>query len=225
MRAALLDFDGLILQTEATGFAALQAVFVARSATYALADYLQIVGTHSGVLDPHLLLEQRTGRAWDRATIAAERSAHEQRLGAALAPLPGVVALLDAAAVRGWKLAVVSSSSHDWVDRHLRRLGLFERFHATVCRGDAPQVKPEPDLYLEALRRLGLAAHEAVAFEDSYNGSLAAVRAGLRCVAVPHNLTRGQDFSHCALVVSSLAEIELGALANRLAPTSQPHRE
>lgn len=217
MRAALLDFDGLILQTEASGFASLQALFADRGATYHLAEYLQIVGTTNDVLDPYRLLEERTGRPWDRAALMAERSAHEERLNAALAPLPGVGALLDQAATLGWQLAVVSSSSHAWVDRHLRRLGFFVRFTAVVCRGDAPQVKPAPDLYLEALRRLGVGAAEAVAFEDSYNGSLAAKRAGLRCVAVPHALTRGQDLSHCDLVVDSLAEIDLATFARRFA--------
>ena len=217
MRAALLDFDGLILQTEASGFASLQALFADRGATYHLAEYLQIVGTTNDVLDPYRLLEERTGRPWDRAALMAERSAHEERLNAALAPLPGVGALLDQAATLGWQLAVVSSSSHAWVDRHLRRLGFFERFAAILCRGDAPQVKPAPDLYLEALRRLGVGAAEAVAFEDSYNGSLAAKRAGLRCVAVPHALTRGQDLSHCDLVVDSLSEIDLATFARRFA--------
>jgi HAD superfamily hydrolase (TIGR01509 family) len=217
MRAALLDFDGLILQTEASGFASLQALFAARGATYHLAEYLQIVGTTNDVLDPYRLLEERTGRAWDRAALMAERSAHEERLNAALAPLPGVVALLDQAAALGWQLAVVSSSSHAWVDRHLHRLGFFDRFAAILCRGDAPQVKPAPDLYLEALRRLGVGAAEAVAFEDSFNGSLAAKRAGLRCVAVPHALTLGQDLSHCDLVVDSLAAIDLATFARRFA--------
>jgi len=217
MRAALLDFDGLILQTEASGFASLQALFADRGATYHLAEYLQIVGTTNDVLDPYRLLEARTGRPWDRAALMAERSAHEERLNATLAPLPGVGALLDQAAALGWQLAVVSSSSHTWVDRHLRRLGFFDRFAAILCRGDAPQVKPAPDLYLEALRRLDVGAAEAVAFEDSYNGSLAAKRAGLRCVAVPHALTRGQDLSHCDLVVDSLAAVDLAVLDQQFA--------
>ena len=214
MRAALLDFDGLILQTETSGFASLRALFAARGAIYTLADYLQIVGTSNDVLDPFRLLEERTGRTWDRATLAAERSAHEARLNAHLTPLPGVVALLETAAARGWALAVVSSSPHDWVGGHLRRLGLVARFTAIICRGDAPRVKPAPDLYFEALRQLAVTATDAVAFEDSYNGSLAAKCAGLRCVAVPHELTRGQDFSHCDLVVGSLAGFDLAAFAD-----------
>lgn len=214
MPAALLDFDGLILQTEASGYAALRAVFAARGAEYRLEEYLQIVGTTNDVLDPFDLLARRTGRTEDRAALVAERATHEERLNATLAPLPGVVALLDQADALGWKLAVVSSSSHDWVGRHLRRVGLLDRFGTLVCRGDAPRVKPAPDLYLAALNRLGLRAEEAVAFEDSYNGSIAATRAGLRCIAVPHELTRGQDFSHCTRVVASLAEIDLAALRN-----------
>lgn len=213
MPAALLDFDGLILQTEASGFASLRLLFAARGVEYHLADYLHIVGTTNEANDPYALLARRTGRTEDRGALMAERSAHEERLNADLVPLPGVVALLDQAAALGWQLAVVSSSSHDWVDRHLRRIGLLGRFATVVCRGDAPQAKPAPDLYLEALRRLGLGATEAVAFEDSYNGSLAAARAGLRCIAVPHELTRGQDFSHCSRVVGSLAEVDLRALA------------
>ena len=215
MRAALLDFDGLILQTEASGYAALRAVFAARGVEYRLEEYLLIMGTTNEVLDPFDLLARRTGRTEARAALQTERSAHEERLNAHLAPLPGVVSLLDQADALGWRLAVVSSSSHDWVGRHLVRLGLFERFATIVARGDAPQVKPAPDLYLEAQRRLGLRAEEAVAFEDSYNGSLAAKRAGLHCVAVPHALTRGQDFSHCDRVVDSLASIDLRTLATQ----------
>jgi HAD superfamily hydrolase (TIGR01509 family) len=214
MLAALLDFDGLILQTEASGYAALQSLFAARGVEYRLDEYLQIVGTTNEVLDPFALLAQRTGRTEERAALVAERAAVEDRLNATLAPLPGVVALLDQAAALGWTIAVVSSSTHDWVERHLRRVGLHDRLRSRICRGDAPRAKPAPDLYLEALRRLDLNARDAVAFEDSYNGSIAAVRAGIRCIAVPHALTRGQDFSHCERVVASLAEIDLASLRN-----------
>ena len=212
MPAALLDFDGLILQTEASGYAVLRALFAARGVEYRLDEYLQIVGTTNEVLDPFDLLARRTGRTEERAALVAERAAVEDRLNAALSPLPGVVALLDQAATLGWSLAVVSSSTHDWVERHLRHVGLHDRLRSRICRGDAPRAKPAPDLYLEALRRLGLSARDAVAFEDSYNGSIAAVRAGIRCIAVPHALTRGQDFSHCERIVASLSEIDLASL-------------
>ena len=214
--AAFLDFDGLILETETSGFLSLQEVFRSRGADYDLADYLQIVGTHYSIDEAVELLDRRTGRAWDRAAIVAERSAHEERLNAALAPLPGVRELIATVRTRGWKLGVVSSSSHDWVDRHLRHHGLLACFDTIVCRGDALRVKPAPDLYLEALRRFGVAPAEAVAFEDSHNGSLAAKWAGLHCVAVPGAITRTQDFTHCDLVVDTLTGFNLDILEQQL---------
>lgn len=219
LRAAILDFDGLILDTESHGFASLRDLFHARGAEYALADYHRIVGTHSNVQDLVDLLVARSGRPCTREEFEDDRERREDALNAGLAPLPGVVELLAGARARGWKLAVASSSSHQWVDPKLRDRGLFAAFDTIVCRGDAPRAKPAPDLYLEALRRLGVTAGEAVAFEDSHNGSLAAKRAGLWCVAVPGPITRTQDFSHCDRAVASLAGLDLAALERDLGPS------
>lgn len=219
LRAAVLDFDGLVIDTESAGFAALQELYVAHGAHYALADYHQIVGTHNNVQDLVDLLATRGGRKLTLAEFEADRAAREDRRHEGLVALSGVAELLEAARARGWKLAIASSSSHRWVDPWLERLGLTSWFDTVVCRGDAPRAKPAPDLYLEALRRLGVTAGEAVAFEDSHNGSLAAKRAGLWCVAVPGPITRTQDFSHCDRVVASLAGLDLAALERDLGPS------
>jgi len=217
LRAAILDFDGLILDTESAGFEALRRIFSAYGASYTLADYLHVVGTHNTLPALLNLLEERSGRRVAPADFDAARQTHETELNAHLPVLPGVLDLLDAAHRAGLKLGVASSSSHNWVDGFLQRYGLLTRFDTVVCRGDAPQAKPAPDLYLEALRRLGVAADEAVAFEDSYNGSLAAKRAGLWCVAVRNAITRSQDFAHCDIVVDTLAGFDLAGLIQHLA--------
>ena len=81
----------------------------------------------------------------------------------------------------------------------------------------APSPKPEPDLYKLVLQRFGLRGFEAIAFEDSHTGSLAAKRANLWCVAAPNASTAHHDFKHADVRVSSLAEIELAALLERFA--------
>ena len=93
--------------------------------------------------------------------------------------MPGVVALLGKLKTAGTPLAVVSSSSHFWVDGWLEKLRLMPYFDTVVCRGDAPRIKPAPDLWLEAVRRLGLPANECLAIEDSLNGVKSAKAAGL----------------------------------------------
>jgi beta-phosphoglucomutase-like phosphatase (HAD superfamily) len=75
--------------------------------------------------------------------------------------------------------------------------------------------KPDPDLYLAALAGLGVGADEAIAFEDSPNGVLAATRAGLRCVIVPNPLTAPLAFAPADLRLSSLAEMPLADLLRR----------
>lgn len=216
IRALILDFDGLILDTETSCFAAWRALFAEHGATYTLEDYLVIVGTTNAARDPVALLHERTGRTHDRDVLRERLRALEHARNHTLTPLPGVVALLDQARALGLRLAVASSSSRGWVEGHLRTQGLFERFETLVNRNDTLRPKPEPDIYLEALRQLGLHADEALAVEDSFNGSLAAKRAGLRCLAVPNTITHSQDFSHVDARRDTLEGLDLAGLLREL---------
>lgn len=209
IKACVLDFDGLILDTESTGFQAWQELFESHGQKYRIEDFQKIVGTSNSAADPRAILESLTGRSLNWSELDPRRAAREQTLADQLPVKSGILELLDQAKALGLRLAVASSSPHHWVDAHLARVGLFECFEAVVCSEDVAHVKPAPDLYIEAVRRLGVRAGQAVAFEDSHNGSLAAKRAGLRCVVIPNEITRSQDFSHADLVVPTLAGFRL----------------
>ena len=77
--------------------------------------------------------------------------------------------------------------------------------------------KPRPTLYLEALDRLGVAADEAIAFEDSPNGVKAAKAAGIFTVAVPNGVTVTLGLGEADLLLESLAELSLRELLERVA--------
>jgi beta-phosphoglucomutase-like phosphatase (HAD superfamily) len=102
------------------------------------------------------------------------------------------------------------------VKGHLGRLGILDRFDCVVCRDDVEHVKPDPDLYLASLDCLGVVAADALAIEDSPNGITAAKSAGLRCVVVPNSITAGLDLSQADLRLTSLAEMTLPQLLERL---------
>ena len=122
---------------------------------------------------------------------------------------PGVSDCVSSAKTRGLKLAIASSSTQTWVARNLRKFGLFEEFDAVCTRDYVTAVKPDPALYLLALEKLGVAADEAIAFEDSPPGVLAAKRAGLYCIAVPNALTKDLPLDRADRLLNSLEEFNL----------------
>jgi HAD superfamily hydrolase (TIGR01509 family) len=218
LRALLFDFDGLLLDTESTEFRAWSEVYERHGHVLEPALWANAIGTIGG-FDPVAHLAT-LGVVLDADAVAAQ---HLRNLDlCALERLrPGVAELLDEADRRGIATAVVSSSSRGWIVGHLETRGLLERFAELVTAdGDPERAKPRPALYLEALDRLGVRAHEAIAFEDSPNGIAAATAAGIYCVAVPNAITSALDLSRADLIVGSLHEIDLNALAPHCIDTS-----
>jgi HAD superfamily hydrolase (TIGR01509 family) len=121
---------------------------------------------------------------------------------------PGIRRITDEALAAGWQLAVCSTSAEPSVRAILETaVGDDAAKRFLVLAGDVVAAKkPAPDIYLLALERLSAAPAECVVVEDSRNGLLAAVAAGLTTVVTVNGYTRGQDFSEAALVVSSLGE-------------------
>jgi putative hydrolase of the HAD superfamily len=206
--AIVFDFDGLICDTEGAQVAAVSAVFEQHGATFPLDRWLQTIGT-STAEDNWVpwLAEQVTGN-FDRSRAFADFQAINAELVGALKPNPGVESILDMASSSGVPVAIASSSPSTWIKPLLVSLGLSGAFPLVVSREQVVHAKPAPDLYLLAMKQLGLTnADRAVALEDSRNGSLAAVAAGMHCVAIPGPVTAQQDFSHVQLRLSSLATI------------------
>jgi beta-phosphoglucomutase-like phosphatase (HAD superfamily) len=128
-----------------------------------------------------------------------------------------VEALLGDARDLGLARAVASSSSCGWVEGWLVRHGIRELLDVVVARDDVSNVKPDPELFLLAARRLGVVPGGCIVFEDSPNGMRAALAAGMRCVAVPNHLTRPLARPEVDLVLQSLDERPLAAVLEAVA--------
>lgn len=99
--------------------------------------------------------------------------------------LPGAVDAVARLAGR-WPLGLASSANRPLIDLALSESGLERYFAATVSSEEVERGKPAPDVYVEAARRLAVDPSEAVAVEDSHNGILAAVAAGMHTIAIPN---------------------------------------
>jgi len=81
--------------------------------------------------------------------------------------------------------AVVSGSTRDSVTASLETLKILDRFETLVCAGDYQKSKPDPEPFLMAAERLGVAPEHCLVFEDTDMGIQAATAAGMASVKVP----------------------------------------
>jgi HAD superfamily hydrolase (TIGR01509 family) len=216
VRGLLFDFDGLIVDTETPSMASWQELYREHGQELPVEQWITLVGTIGAPFDPYAHLEELAGPL-DRAAVLERRRDHELSLTDVEELRPGVLDYLEEADRLGLRKAIVSSSTREWIDRHLRRLERAEHFDAIVAANhDVARAKPAPTLYLEALDLLGLAPGEAIAFEDSPNGIKAAKAAGVFCVAVPNSVTAGLGLGEADLVLDSLAHLPLSELIYRV---------
>ncbi|MFD2264962.1 HAD family hydrolase [Lacibacterium aquatile] len=129
-------------------------------------------------------------------------------------PLPGLKTLMDTARAQGIRIGVVTNAPMANAVHVLNAIGLADRIETIVSSDQLGIGKPDPAPYLEGLRRFGLAAHEAVAFEDSTSGMTAAVRAGLATVGImtTHSAAELKAIG-AVLTVADYADLTLETLA------------
>ena len=148
-----------------------------------------------------------------KALIAAwhkEKTAIYQEIisSGRIVPRSGIKRIAEAALAAGWKLAVASTSAKPSVEAVLIHVvGESTANHFAVFAGDIVTAKkPAPEIYLHATQTMGIAPEYCVAIEDSRNGLLSAVAAGVRVVITTSWFTRDEDFSEARLVVSALGD-------------------
>jgi HAD superfamily hydrolase (TIGR01509 family) len=207
INAIVFDLDGLIIDTERTALQSWEEAYREAGLEVSLELWQTTIGTWGAEFDPAADLGARRGRPLTAEEIESRRE-REWELAAELPLMPGVREHIDAARAWGMSLGIASSSSRRWVQGQLERLGIAESFECVCTRDDVLQTKPDPSLYFRALLCLGVDGSEALAYEDSANGLLAAKAAGMRCVVVPGPLTASSDYSLADVVVRSLADVD-----------------
>ncbi len=221
IKALIFDFDGLILDTESPEFVSFQEMFAEFGLEFPLSEWATNIGKGATETGPsaYEILQSRVRVPFDLESVRARRRARNTSLVLANEVLPGVCDYLLAAQKLGLKLGVASSSGSEWVEGHLKRLGLHGYFSAIRCADHVSKAKPDPELYLAVLDALKVDAKETVAFEDSPNGTKAARAAGIFTVVVPNPITRHSDLTEASMLLESMSEISLASLIEKIERT------
>jgi HAD superfamily hydrolase (TIGR01509 family) len=177
LEALLFDMDGTLSDTDPIHRQAMVETFAARGVGVSDEDFHRHVSGQSN--DAIFARFFPTLSEEERRRLADEKEALYRRLTARMTPMPGLERLIGWAKARGVACALVTNGPRPNVEHTLKVLGLTDSFDALVLGEDLPRAKPDPMPYLDALRRLGVAAERAMAFEDSAPGVTAALAAGV----------------------------------------------
>ncbi len=205
IRAVLFDMDGTMFDTEKLWGAVTRAL----AASYALTWDERVRTQMMGKKDSEALAvfkEYFKCTATVDELVARRRELILTDLSM-VAVNPGLYELLDVLEEKGIRKAVATSSFRQLTDALLSQFQLTERFDAIVTGDDVTKSKPDPEIFLEAARRVSIEPSACLVLEDAQNGVEAAANAGMRVFALPHDDSAHHDFSRATRVLGSLLEV------------------
>lgn len=207
-QAVVFDMDGLLCDTEVVYRDAMIATAAEHGHDMPLALFKSMIGLPGPASNQKVL--DHFGAAFPIDVFNARVMEHvDAACAIGIALKAGVLELLDHLDELALPRAIATSSSHRAVEAHLGPSGIIPRFHTVVARGDYERGKPNPDPFLTAASRLGVAPEHCLALEDSHNGVRAASAAGMMTVMVP-DLLDPTDEMHglCVRIARDLHEVE-----------------
>ena len=215
VKALIFDVDGTLAETEDAHRVAFNRTFreFGLDWSWSIDDYRELLLVTGGKerIKAFIDLSGKTEAIDIPAMHARKTEIYKELIETGLVRLrPGIECMLKGARAKGLALAIATTTSRPNVDAlFANTLGLetLGWFTAVCCGDEVEKKKPDPAVYLLALERLALPAHNCVAFEDSRAGLASAKNAGIDSVVVtPSIYTADHDFSGATVLVRNLAD-------------------
>jgi HAD superfamily hydrolase (TIGR01509 family) len=218
-KALIFDVDGTLAETEEIHRRAFNETFAHFGLPWSwdraiYRDLLKVTGGKERIrhfVDVHAHNDPHVD---DSAIVAMHRfktDRYVRMVAAGECPLrPGVRALIDRAVAQGQRLAIATTTTRSNIEALLAStLGpdSMSWFDAVVAGDEVAKKKPAPDVYLKVLDLLKLPGADCVAIEDSRNGLLSALAAGIPVIATPSVYSSDDEFGDARVVVDSLDQL------------------
>ena len=204
-RALLLDFDGVIVDSEGLQLCAVNNILAPYAIALSPTAWIErCVGNKARDFLREILAGRVGPGELERLLVA--KSAAYQDLVQRTEPTPrrGIPELVERAIALGFRCGIASATSESDIRHVLDRIGLTSRFDVIVSSDTVPRPKPAPDVYLRAAELLHVLPVHCIVVEDTPTGLAAGRAAGMHCVAFPNQWTTALDFVGAELIVPCL---------------------
>ncbi|NUQ64854.1 MAG: HAD family phosphatase [Pirellulales bacterium] len=212
-RAVVFDMDGLMFNTEDVYFQVGCEVLRRRGQEFTKELSDAMMGRPPQPSFELMIQWHSLTDTWQQLSAESEE-VFVQLLDGYLAPMPGLLDLLQNLERAKIPKAICTSSSRNVLTAVLSRMDMEPRFQFTLTAENIVRGKPDPEIYLKAAERFGIRPAEMLVLEDSQTGCRSASAAGAFTVAVPGEHSRNQDFRVASLVINSLADLRLYEVLN-----------
>ncbi|CAH0535636.1 Phosphorylated carbohydrates phosphatase [Vibrio stylophorae] len=182
-QAAIFDMDGLLLDTERVCMRVFKAACEQLELPFDDVVYRSMIGCNA--VDIQRIFTEFYGDDYQRIHDTWRPAYNAVVLHEAIPVKTGVLALLDWLKAQGVPMAVATSTSRDVAEVKLELAGLTPYFDSISTGDEVKHGKPHPEIYLLAAERLGVDPTQCIAFEDSNNGTRAAMAAGMQTFQIP----------------------------------------
>ena len=226
LKAIIFDVDGTLSETEEAHRQAFNTTFVEFGLpwVWSQALYADLLKTTGGKERVTKYLLDHLNQPADQEKIAEihkrKTAIYGELIASGAAALrPGIAALIEDAAKNGVRVAVATTTNRPNVDRLAEACfgkAAGDVFEVIAAGDEVKKKKPAPDVFDLAVSGLGLDPSECVGLEDSRNGLLSCVGAGVPCVVSPGVYTLGSDFSEAVAVIDCFSEIDTVEKLNKL---------
>lgn len=213
IKCVIFDMDGVVVNTEPLAHAAGTEVYKSLGITVPDDVYASFTGNSDkniiaklkNLFDIKLTHDELLDAFNTRYFKVFEESAD-------LDLMPGVKQLIQELHSKRMKLILASSSTKKKIEAVFTRFGLHQYFDAIVSGEDFEESKPNPAIFVEAVRLSGFSKDECIVIEDSTNGIRAAKGAGIYCIGYVSGEGFPQDTSEADKIITDFSELDYNSI-------------
>lgn len=206
-KLVIFDMDGVLVDSEPLYFQVEKAIMENLGIKLTQKEQENFVGISPKVMWNEILQRYQIDISLDdvlhiyysNLKLALEKST--------LAPMQNVELFIKKLLKYQIDFCLATSSSSTVSQEILEQIGLKSYFKTIITSDDVINSKPAPDLFLKTLQKFRIKPAEAVIIEDSYNGVLASVLAGVDCIGYCNDYKNNQDLSQANYLVHNFKDL------------------